>query len=163
MNEDRARPRSAGRPRASRRAADSRTVKLDISSRLELLDIVQTVLAHVAGTALFDEDALHYMSVAVRESVVNAIKHGNQNDEAKRVQIAFTASPRSLAVEVHDEGEGFDPSNVPDPLAEENLLKPFGRGIFFMKSFMDEVTWSFGRKGGTVVRLVKNASAPAPG
>ena len=161
MNEDRARPRSTGRPRAGRRAPDSRTVKLDISSRLELLDLVQTVLSHVAGTVPFDDDALHYMSVAVRESVVNAIKHGNHNDESKRVQVAFTASKTSLAVEVHDEGEGFDPTGVPDPLAEENLLKPDGRGIFFMRSFMDEVSWSFGRRGGTVVRLVKNAPAPA--
>jgi serine/threonine-protein kinase RsbW len=161
MNEDRARSRSAGRPKASRRTVDSRTVKIDIASRLDLLEIVQTVLAQVAGTVQFDEDALHYMSVAVRESVVNAIKHGNLSDESKRVQIAFTMAPGSLAVEVHDEGQGFDPSTVPDPLAEENLLKPYGRGIFFMRSFMDEVSWSFGRKGGTVVRLVKNV-APKP-
>jgi serine/threonine-protein kinase RsbW len=161
MNEDRARPRSGGRPRTTKRPPDSRTVKLDLASRLELLDIVQTVLAHVSGNLGFDEDALHYMSVAVRESVVNAIKHGNRNDEGKRVLVAFTMGPDALTIEVHDEGAGFEPGEVPDPLAEENLLKPYGRGIFFMRSFMDEVAYSFGARGGTTVRLVKKIPAPA--
>ena len=161
MNEDRARPRSAGRARTTRRPPDSRTVKLDFGSRLELLDIVQTVLAHVSANLGFDEDALHYMSVAVRESVVNAIKHGNQNDASKRVLVVFTMGPEALTIEVHDEGSGFEPTDVPDPLAEENLLKPYGRGIFFMRSFMDEVTWSFGARGGTTVRLVKKIPVKA--
>ena len=163
MNEDRARPRSAGRARTTRRSRDSRTVKLDISSRLELLDIVQTVLAHVSSNLGFDDDALHYMSVAVRESVVNAIRHGNQGDEGRRVVVAFTMDPAELVIEVHDEGEGFVPTEVPDPLAEENLLKPYGRGIFFMRSFMDEVAYSFPNRGGTIVRMVKKVKAPAAG
>jgi serine/threonine-protein kinase RsbW len=136
-------------------------VRLDLASRLELLDVVQTVLAHVSGNVGFDDDALHYMSVAVRESVVNAIKHGNRNDEARRVLVSFTMDPSALAVEVHDEGGGFDPEKVPNPLAEENLLKPYGRGIFFMRSFMDEVSYSFAKSGGTTVRLVKKVPAKA--
>lgn len=138
---------------------DDRTVKLDIASRYEMLDVVQTVLIQLCHLVGFEDDAVHYMSVAVRESVVNAIKHGNRQDEAKRVFLQFTVHDRALEVEVRDEGKGFDPGNVPDPLAPENLLKAYGRGIFFMRQFMDEVTHSFPPKGGTVVRMLKRAPA----
>ena len=133
----------------------SRTVKLDIASRFDMLEMVQTVLTHLSGLAGFDEEATHYMSVAVRESVVNAIKHGNRSEEARRVTIAFTLEPGSLEVSVHDEGRGFDPDTVPNPTASENLLKVDGRGIFFMRSFMDDVSYAFPTGGGTVVTMVK--------
>jgi len=133
----------------------TRTVKIDIASRLEMLETVQTVLTHVTSLLGFEDDAAHYMSVAVRESVVNAIKHGNREDERKRVSVSFVIHPKALEVEVLDEGPGFDPGRIPDPVADENLLKTDGRGIFFMRSFMDEVTYSFPPKGGTLVRLVK--------
>jgi serine/threonine-protein kinase RsbW len=136
-----------------------RTVKLDLASRFEMLDVVQTALVQVCQLAGFDDESVHYMSVAVRESVVNAIKHGNRQDERKRVFIRFTLLRRTLEVEVRDEGGGFDPQAVPDPLAPENLLKAYGRGIFFMRQFMDEVTHSFPARGGTVVRMVKKIPA----
>jgi len=147
-------PAPARRPRPSK-ASHPRTVKLDISSRFEMLEMVQTVLSHLGGMVGFDEDASHYMSVAVRESVVNAIKHGNRGDETRRVSITFTLLPAGLEVKVHDQGPGFDPESVPNPLAEENLLKADGRGIFFMRQFMNEVSYSFPPKGGTVVKMVK--------
>ena len=133
---------------------------MDIASRFEMLETVQTVLTHVAGLLGFDDDATHYMSVAVRESVVNAIKHGNLLDESKRVALEFILHSDSLEVQVRDQGRGFDPGDVPSPLAEENLLKPAGRGIFFMRSFMDEVSYSFSPGGGTLVKMVKRR-APA--
>ena len=139
--------------------APTRTVKLDIASRFEMLEMVQTVLQHVAAQLGFDEDASHYMSVAVRESVVNAIKHGNRLDEAKRVSVDFLMRAEALEVEVRDEGAGFDPEGVPDPVAPENLLKTDGRGIFFMRSFMDEGSYSFPARGGTVVRMIKRLPA----
>jgi serine/threonine-protein kinase RsbW len=135
------------------------TVKLDLASRFEMLDVVQTVLIQLCQMVGFDDEAQHYMSVAVRESVVNAIKHGNRQDESKRVYVQFTLRERTLEVEVRDEGRGFDVASVPDPLAPENLLKAYGRGLFFMRQFMDEVTHSFPAKGGTVVRMVKKATA----
>jgi serine/threonine-protein kinase RsbW len=141
------------------KAHPDRTVTLDVASRFEMLDVIQTVLLQCCGLVGFDEEASHYMSVAVRESVVNAIKHGNQQDESKRVEVRFTLRERSLEVEVQDQGKGFDPAEVPDPLAPENLLKAYGRGIFFMRQFMDEVQHSFPPRGGTVVRMLKRVSA----
>jgi len=139
---------------------DTRTVKLDIASRFDLLEVVQTVLSQVATLVGFDEDASHYMSVAVRESVVNAIKHGNKMDEAKRVEVVMSLTPETLEVEIQDEGAGFDPTGVGDPLAPENLLKATGRGIFFMRSFMDEVSYSFPPGGGAHVKMVKRRPRP---
>jgi serine/threonine-protein kinase RsbW len=95
------------------------------------------------------------MSVAVRESVVNAIKHGNRQDAAKRVEIEFVLNARSFGVSVRDHGQGFRPDSVPDPLAPENLLKTDGRGIFFMRQFMDEVRYEFPPGGGTLVHMLK--------
>jgi serine/threonine-protein kinase RsbW len=141
------------------KASDDRTVTLDIASRFEMLDVVQTVLGQCCALVGFDEETVHYMSVAVRESVVNAIKHGNRQDEAKRVHLQFTLHERALEVQVGDQGAGFDPAAVPDPLAPENLLKAYGRGIFFMRQFMDEVSHSFPAKGGTVVRMLKRVPA----
>jgi serine/threonine-protein kinase RsbW len=133
----------------------TRTVKLDIASRFEMLDVVQTVVTHLATLVGFGEDATHYMSVAVRESVVNAIKHGNKLDAEKRVDFVFTIEDKAFEVTIHDQGGGFDPSSIPDPLAQENLLKVDGRGIFFMKSFMDVVSYAFPPEGGTLVRMLK--------
>src|SRR5262245_6056 len=134
---------------------DARTVRLDIASRIEMLDMVQAVLNPLCGVLGFGEEAVHYMSVAIRESVVNAMKHGNKLDEAKRVIVEFVMNAGALEVRVQDEGAGFDPAAVPDPVAEENLLKAYGRGIFFMKSFMDEVAYNFPDKGGTQVTMLK--------
>jgi serine/threonine-protein kinase RsbW len=141
------------------KAQQPRTVTLDVASRFEMLDIVQTVLVQCCGLVGFDEEASHYMSVAVRESVVNAIKHGNKQDESKRVHVQFTLQDRALEVQVKDQGPGFDPGEIPDPLAPENLLKAYGRGIFFMRQFMDEVGYSFPSGGGTLVHMRKARKA----
>lgn len=135
--------------------SSARTVNIDIASRFDMIDMVQTIASHLADVAGLSEDAAHYMSVAVRESVVNAIKHGNRMDASKRVALSFSLSVHAIEVLVRDEGQGFDPEGVPNPLAEENLLKAYGRGIFFMRSFMDEVSYAFPKAGGTEVRMVK--------
>jgi serine/threonine-protein kinase RsbW len=143
---------------------ESPTVKLDIASRFEMVEVVQALLGQLCGLVGFDDDAAHYVSVAVRESAVNAIKHGNKLDESKRVLIAFNVNDsESLEVLVQDQGPGFDPNTLPDPLAEENLLKAYGRGIFFMRSFMDEVEYAFPEEGGTLVRMMKRLPAGEEG
>jgi serine/threonine-protein kinase RsbW len=137
----------------------SQTVKLDVATRFEMLDVVQTVLAQLCTIVGFEDETTDYMAVAVRESVVNAMKHGNAQDESKRVEIQFTLLDKALEVQVKDQGKGFEPDDVPDPLAPENLLKAYGRGIFFMRQFMDEVTYEFPSRGGTVVRMFKRLPA----
>lgn len=134
-------------------------VRLDFASRYELLEMVQTVLGQLAALAGFDDDTRHYMSVAVRESVVNAIKHGNKQDADKRVEVEFRVNGQGLGISVRDHGAGFRPDNVPDPLAPENLLKTDGRGIFFMRQFMDEVRYEFPPDGGTLVHMLKKRAS----
>jgi serine/threonine-protein kinase RsbW len=107
----------------------------------------------LSGLVGFDEEAVHYMSVALRESVVNAIKHGNRGDEGKRVAVEFVMFADALEFKVQDEGTGFDPGRVANPVEPENLLRPDGRGIFFMRNFMDEVSYSFPAHGGTIVGM----------
>jgi serine/threonine-protein kinase RsbW len=139
------------------------TVRLQIQSNFDLLDSVQVVSDRMAQLAGLDEDAIHWIGVAVRESVINAIKHGNREDLRKLVTVEFTFAPvidpRELIVRVVDEGEGFDPQAVGDPLAPENILKSSGRGIFFMRSFMDDVTLRRASEGGMEVRMVKKLAA----
>jgi serine/threonine-protein kinase RsbW len=135
------------------------TVRLDFHSSLAMLDFVQMVSDHIGRMAGLDGDALHWVSVAVRESVINAIKHGNCSDLQKRVHVEFTAledgEQPGIAIRVRDEGCGFDPSTLADPLAPENLLKTSGRGIFLIRSFMDEMTFRRAAEGGMEVRMVK--------
>jgi serine/threonine-protein kinase RsbW len=141
------------------------TVRLQIQSNFSMLDVVQVVsdrLAHIAG---LDDDAVHWIGVAVRESVINAIKHGNREHPGKLVTVEFTFAPEPSPLEligrVLDQGEGFDPQVIADPLAPENLLKASGRGIFFMRSFMDDVTLKRRSEGGMEVRMVKKLSPTA--
>jgi serine/threonine-protein kinase RsbW len=121
----------------------SHTIRIEFGSAFDMLDFVQVVSDYVGKLAGLDDDALHWVSVAVRESVVNAIKHGNKHD------------PTELVIRVEDEGEGFDPEVIADPLAPENILKSSGRGIFLIRSFMDEVDVRRRAERGMEVRMVK--------
>jgi serine/threonine-protein kinase RsbW len=135
------------------------TVRLQIHSKFDMVDFVQVISDRVGQLAGLDDDTVHWIGVAVRESVINAIKHGNREDYTKIVTVEFTATPiadpNELVVRVLDQGEGFDPQEVADPLAPENILKSSGRGIFFMRSFMDDVVLQRGAQGGMEVRMVK--------
>ena len=134
-------------------------VRLQIPSLFDMVDLVQVLSDRMGQLAAFDEDAVHWVGVAVRESVINAIKHGNREhpDKTVVIEFAFTPldSPTELVVRVIDQGEGFEAEEVADPLAPENILKSSGRGIFFMRSFMDDVTLRRGAEGGMEVRMVK--------
>ena len=137
------------------------SVRLDVRSSLDMLALVQAVSDHIGHMAGLDEDAVHWVGVAVRESVVNAITHGNQNDDLKRVHVEFTpledgAGP-GIAIRVRDEGRGFDPASLADCRAPENILKSSGRGIFLIRSFMDELELRRAPEGGMEVVMVKRA------
>jgi serine/threonine-protein kinase RsbW len=137
----------------------SHTVRIEFGSAFDMLDFVQVVSDYIGRMAGLDEDSLHWVSVAVRECVVNAIKHGNRNDESKRVIVEFSPvpphDPEELVIRVEDEGEGFDPEELADPLAPENILKSSGRGIFLIRNFMDDVQLQRGKHRGMEIRMVK--------
>src|SRR5688500_1580789 len=130
-----------------------------------MVDFVQIVSDHMGRSVGLDEDSLHWVGVAIRESVINAIKHGNRHDAAKHVFVEFEATTAEavpeLSIRVRDQGEGFEPEEVANPLAPENLLKSSGRGIFFMRSFMDDVQLLKVPEGGMEVRMMKKLQASA--
>jgi serine/threonine-protein kinase RsbW len=131
------------------------TTELKLPSRIEAVAEAAAAVAGVTSRLGIDENAAFGIDMAVREAVTNAVLHGNKQDETKFVEIIFMSSPAGLEIKVHDQGEGFNPEGVPDPTTDENLLKTSGRGIFFMRNFMDDVDWVIRPEGGTTVRMVK--------
>jgi len=140
-------------------------VRLEFTSAFEMLDFVQVVSDHMARDVGLDEESLHWVGVAIRESVINAIKHGNRNDSAKHVFIEFetatSADVPQLLIRVRDQGEGFDPETIANPLEPENLLKSSGRGIFLIRNFMDDVQLQRAPEGGMEIRMVKRVQPAA--
>jgi serine/threonine-protein kinase RsbW len=130
-------------------------IVLWLSSRYENLELAQAVLEHMCKVRGIGTDAEHWVGVALREALANAIKHGNRQDPAKRVYLSLGGSENAIEIVVGDEGEGFEAAAVADPLAPENQMKTSGRGIFYMKTFMDEVTFSRGENGGTLLSMKK--------
>ena len=133
---------------------------LAIGSRFENIELVQVVLKDSLQRLGMDDDTQHWVDVAVREALANAIKHGNLQTVDKQVHVDLQVEGEDLVIRVEDEGVGFDPSILGDPLAPENILRPNGRGIFYMRSFMDDITYGSGPSGGTMVTLRKRISGP---
>jgi len=133
---------------------------LDVGSRFENIELVQVVLRDSLERLGVDEDTRHWVDVAVREAVANAIKHGNAQDPGKQVHVDLFREGDDVVIRVEDEGIGFDPEQLGNPLAPENLLKPNGRGIFYMKSFMDDIHYGPRPGGGTIVTLRKKVAGP---
>ncbi|MEM1179065.1 MAG: ATP-binding protein [Acidobacteriota bacterium] len=130
-------------------------VRIAIGSRYDHIDLIQVVVDDALGRLGLDDDSRHWVSIAVREAVANAIKHGNQQDPEKEVLVELSLEGEHAVIRVTDRGEGFDPTSVGDPLLPENLLRPSGRGIFYMNSFMDEITYDEIPEGGTRVTMRK--------
>lgn len=136
---------------------DTERIEITISSRFENIELVQVIAEHLCENAGVDEDGSHWIGMAVREAVANAIKHGNKLDVRKKVNATFQLQDGvELTIAISDEGEGFDPEKVSDPLNPQNLMKTSGRGIFYMKTFMDQVQYSFSPGGGTSLVMTKN-------
>ncbi len=133
----------------------SETTEHSLESTIESVDQAEQLVLATAKRIGFNEDDENSISMAVRESMVNAVAHGNKYNGRKRVQLTIEAHADRLVVIVADEGEGFDESAVADPLAEENLLRQSGRGLLLMRAFMDECHHSKREPKGTVVRMVK--------
>lgn len=137
-------------------SGEGERIEITISSRFENIELVQVIAEHLCENAGVDEDGSHWIGMAVREAVANAIKHGNKLDVKKKVHATFELSGAELEIRISDEGEGFDPEKVSDPLNPQNLMKTSGRGIFYMKTFMDQVHYSFNASGGTSLVMTKN-------
>ena len=131
------------------------TVELKLPSRIDSIDEAAAAVADAARRMGFADDALFGIELAAREAVTNAVLHGNRRDETKTVEVGVADTGSAMTITVRDRGEGFDPASVADPTQEENLLKTSGRGILFMRTFMDEVNWEPHPGGGTVVRMTK--------
>ena len=131
------------------------TSELSLPSRIETVAKAANAVADFVSRSGISEEAAYGIDMAVREAVTNAVVHGNAQDEQKAVELTLKSSPEAVEITIHDQGQGFNPESVPDPTEDENILKTSGRGIFFMRTFMDEVTWSIRPGGGTTVRMLK--------
>ncbi len=128
-------------------------------STMESVSEVEAAADKLAGEVGLDEDERFRIAMAIREATVNAVLHGNDYDPAKRITVSFENNGKSLIFTIADQGKGVDPATLPDPLAPENLMRGTGRGIFLIRSFMDEVHFRQ-LQPGTELTLVKHL-APA--
>ena len=135
-------------------AAETRTDRV-LDSTLESVDSAEEAVLKEAHRLGFDEDDIHRIGMSVRESMVNAVVHGNRYNARKKVRLSISHKADRLEVVIADEGEGFDITALPDPLAEENLLRHSGRGLLLIQAFMDEFQIRLREPKGTEVKMVK--------
>lgn len=133
-------------------------IERTFDSTLESVDAAEEVVLQEARELGFDEDDQHKIGIAVRECMVNAVVHGNRYNNRKKVHVAVARTPGTLEIRISDEGEHFDITQLPDPLADENLLRHSGRGLLLMRAFMDEFQVRQREPNGTEVRLVKHTA-----
>jgi len=129
--------------------------KILLDSTLDSVEVAETEVLDAAREIGFHEDDLHQLGMAVRESMVNAVVHGNRYNARKKVRLSVTKDPDRLTIVIADEGDGFDPDKVPDPLEEGNLLRQSGRGLLLIRAFVDEFQVVACEPRGTEVRMVK--------
>ncbi len=138
-----------------------KVVEINIASKLDLIEVVTLAADHLAKIAGFDDEQQYRINLSVRESIANAIEHGNKFADDKIVAIRFSLTAEQLHITIRDHGAGFDPASLPDPLDPENLLSPAGRGILYMRAFMDDVDLIRHPEGGMQITLVKQCQ-PTP-
>ncbi len=146
------------RRRVEHVVADKHTpaeVKEQLESTLESVDHAEEIVMRTAREMGFDEDEQHEIGISLRECMVNAVVHGNRYNARKKVHFSVSHTPERLEITIGDEGEGFDTAKLPDPLADENLLRQSGRGVLMMQAFMDEFQVGRRNPSGTEVRMVK--------
>ena len=129
--------------------------EIELPSRIESVDEAAMMADEFAKSCGFGDEILFAVDLAIRESVANAVKHGNKFDESKKVELKLADKPEGFEITVRDYGSGFTVEEIPDPTDPENLLKTNGRGILFMRSFMDEVEWENPVGGGLIVKMLK--------
>jgi len=131
-----------------------------LESSLESVDRAEHLADEQASAAGFSDDDRFKIMISVREAAVNAVLHGNAYDPDKSITVVYDTEPGHLAVSISDQGKGIQMEKLPDPLHEDNRLKTSGRGIFMIRSFMDEVQVR-DVKPGTEITMVKHINNPA--
>ena len=134
--------------------------QISIPSSLDYLKDVDDFVEKKLKRFGLSESDLADVAISVTEAVTNAVIHGNKNDLQKRVTITLEIKEPDITVWVKDQGNGFDPGSVPSPVENNNVLKKVGRGIFILKSLMDEVDFTIEPGAGTVVKFSKRCETP---
>ena len=129
--------------------------ELKLPSRIESIEVAAIKADEFAKRQGLGDDFVSAIDLAIRESVANAVKHGNKFADEKTVDLTLARTDEGFEITVRDYGTGFAVDTVADPRDPENLLKANGRGILFMRSFMDVVEWTNHADGGTIVRMIK--------
>jgi len=140
---------------ADQEGLEARTVDQLLDSTLDSVDVAEEAVLKEAQEIGFDEDDLHKIGMSVRECMVNAVVHGNRYNARKKVHVMIQRTSDRLSIVIQDEGEGFDMAELPDPLANENLLRHSGRGLLLIQAFMDEFQIRSMEPKGTEVKMVK--------
>jgi serine/threonine-protein kinase RsbW len=139
--------------------ADANTVEMTLESTLENVEVADDVTQRMCAAAGLEEEDQHKVEMAVHESMINAVRHGNHGDANKKVWLRVQIRDDQLEIRIRDEGSGFDLSQVPDPLTPENLLRVSGRGIFLIRTFMDEFRVENPEGLGTEVIMIKRLNS----
>jgi len=135
--------------------AAASSVKLVIPSEVKLVDVIHSSAEKMAEVAGFDADEALNIGLAVREAVINAMLHGNQQDPTLDVEVGLSLLADGLVATVRDRGNGFDPDQTPDPTVGNNLLRTSGRGLLLIRAFVDEVEFELPAGGGTLIKMTK--------
>ncbi len=143
-------------------APDTKHLEVVLDTHVESVNLAEEMCIRVAEAAGFGEDECYRIGMAVREGVINAFHYGNQEKPDKKIYLAVDLSQEKMIIHVVDEGKGFKLADVPDPLAEENLLSTSGRGIFLMRAFMDEFNVVSGKTGGAEIIMMKKLPLSGP-
>ena len=126
--------------------------KLTLENRLEEVNRAEETILQAIAEHGFSESDSFAIKLALEEALANAIKHGNSGDPDKHVIVEFSIEDDRFQISISDEGGGFDPEDVPDPTLDENLTKPYGRGVMLMRTYMDEVSYN---EAGNCVTMSK--------
>jgi len=139
------------------------TASLVMASRFENIEVAERTLLDLCGRAGCKADEEYWLLTALREALANAVRHGNRQNPDQVVRVFLTIENSTATIRVEDEGDGFEPANVPDPTTPENLLRPSGRGIFYMRQFMNRVEFGPTPTGGTAVVMARDLDQPDSG
>ncbi len=138
-------------------------VTLTCNTDLRFIDLIQVVGAEFLKHLSFTQEDGEQLWLAIQEGIANAMRHGNKLDQTKPVRVTFIPKADRFEIQISDQGKGIDLDAIPNPNLPENLMKPGGRGVFFMKAVMDEVRLDRSAEGSTLVlikaRKVREAEA----